>query len=745
MVNWELAETPPYFPHDRIINDSVSEGFKCPVCLQVLEDPVALMCGHIFDLRCLHRGQDMLPCCPLDRKETFGTYSHLTQFRQTIREVVMTRCTACEETMPVDRLHHHITDECRNARMSCGDCGDEGPALHTPSHTIRHRCIEASTPDPQAVMEACHELARRQVRLDCADEAIGALLAAGGDGADVAAALGQLLSLGGTGSKGDVVGFLERADAALEAVKALAMANAPLVLSSDKLLRRLIRAADTSPALLHLIASGGATRLMEMGVYSNTLPPPLVAALAATKGEALGRRGACENMVGLLLAGDDEPLKAIIGLATDNRDRLVEAGLPRLLVERMHAKDPRTFVLLCMATVAMGPGPMGSAGMCEAVLGYGSMAHGGFSVPLCTDALWLCRAVRALVTGSNANQRRCSKAGVIVAMLWLLREHWAHREVVLECWEACLALDAGLATHSLRLQRSDFHSSVSEAMRYYDDDPIVQGRACGVIATLASKNARYRIRFRIELVVAAMRRFGCRHAVRAARALLNPDNAGLFGRCGGCEAVVGAVRADRALLPDALVLMARSPGVGWPAEACGVVIGAFQDPALQVRCCQAISAMEGDARQFGEAGACSAVVHCLASISAVHDSFLVRAGCSAVAVLAKDPENCRELAAMGACDAIMALVRENQMPFLRAVEALESLSREGANAPRLQAAGAYSAIVMDLSCFTESALTMMMVATNKAHLVRSGICSRITDLLKKHGIDIDGFIAVLFK
>lgn len=118
---WVLANQLPAFPHEYIDSDAVKDGLKCCICLQTMEDPVVLPCGHTLDLKCLqpknHEGI-VLTTCPLDR-ETVTHFTKATQLRQTIREIVQCQCPGCAAEMSVDELNHHMADECQHTPMKC--------------------------------------------------------------------------------------------------------------------------------------------------------------------------------------------------------------------------------------------------------------------------------------------------------------------------------------------------------------------------------------------------------------------------------------------------------------------------------------------------------------------------------------------------------------------------------------------------------------------------------------------------
>jgi len=117
---------------------------------------------------------------------------------------------------------------------------------------------------------------------------------------------------------------------------------------------------------------------------------------------------------------------------------------------------------------------------------------------------------------------------------------------------------------------------------------------------------------------------------------------------------------------------------------------------------------------------------------------LARAACIAISTLACHPQSCVELASLGACDTIMALIRDTESPFEDAMVALRSLSREVVNHDRLCASGAFKVIARDLLYPSENILGMIIMNdANKTQLVHAGICKRIVELLKESSEDGD--------
>jgi hypothetical protein len=95
---WELQEAADPIPDDMLVKDTVSDAFRCAVCLELMLEPVSLVpCGHAFCRGCSDKLMEGAKetggvRCPKDR--VVGVRSKCNPIHDTCT------CTECCTTSP---------------------------------------------------------------------------------------------------------------------------------------------------------------------------------------------------------------------------------------------------------------------------------------------------------------------------------------------------------------------------------------------------------------------------------------------------------------------------------------------------------------------------------------------------------------------------------------------------------------------------------------------------------------------
>ncbi|XP_063076111.1 uncharacterized protein LOC134466147 [Engraulis encrasicolus] len=167
-----------------VANGALSaEQFQCPICLDVLNEPVSTPCGHNFCAACIKRNWDgSVTCqCPLC-KETFfrrpalkvnTTLRDVAQMVKSQRDSGVDLVPARDGDVPCDVCSGEGCSTKLRALKSCLDCGTSFCALHLEIHQRAPNLQKHTLTEPQTNLEerVCQKH-RRPLELFCREDRV---------------------------------------------------------------------------------------------------------------------------------------------------------------------------------------------------------------------------------------------------------------------------------------------------------------------------------------------------------------------------------------------------------------------------------------------------------------------------------------------------------------------------------------------------------------------------------------------
>ena len=115
---------------DRATN--VLEELKCPICLELVSDPVQTSCGHLFCGKCINGA----PTCPVDRKRFTKTTDHFNKRRLgNFRVLCPNSEKGCEWEGELRASEEHTATTCEYQAVKCvKGCAGEVERRHLALH-----------------------------------------------------------------------------------------------------------------------------------------------------------------------------------------------------------------------------------------------------------------------------------------------------------------------------------------------------------------------------------------------------------------------------------------------------------------------------------------------------------------------------------------------------------------------------------------------------------------------------------
>lgn len=166
---------------DRFEGD-VEEGCFCPLCSKVLEDPVAVRCGHAFCASCAKTAQRRGIDCPkcsaeINKDEVKEASSELVEKLGKLSIHCEHHPSGCETVVPFEKLPEHLTKDCAFRPVQCEykGCKVECPLKDLESHMEKcdYRLVECKVckmclprkdmPAHQAIKRCFEQLNKRRM------------------------------------------------------------------------------------------------------------------------------------------------------------------------------------------------------------------------------------------------------------------------------------------------------------------------------------------------------------------------------------------------------------------------------------------------------------------------------------------------------------------------------------------------------------------------------------------------------
>ena len=152
--------------------NTLLEELKCPVCLELVFEPVQTSCGHLFCGRCITRTET----CPVDRANFTATPDHFNNRRLGNFKV---KCPnfekGCDWVGELREAEDHISEICpHQTTVKCRNgCGTEIEREHRKTHEATE-CIHRIIKCPRcpyrgtcSTVTTVHPMVCESVRLDC--------------------------------------------------------------------------------------------------------------------------------------------------------------------------------------------------------------------------------------------------------------------------------------------------------------------------------------------------------------------------------------------------------------------------------------------------------------------------------------------------------------------------------------------------------------------------------------------------
>ena len=114
-------------PEDLCVSDSsIFKEFICPICTDILEDPVTTSrCDHLFCRQCLtsalEASDGLCPCCKVDARGPFKPINRTAKtFWLKLQFSCRFKSQGCEDIIDLENFLRHIS-ECKFQK--CAECG----------------------------------------------------------------------------------------------------------------------------------------------------------------------------------------------------------------------------------------------------------------------------------------------------------------------------------------------------------------------------------------------------------------------------------------------------------------------------------------------------------------------------------------------------------------------------------------------------------------------------------------------
>lgn len=124
----------------------VDEDFRCPICQDIIEDPIASQCEHVFCKSCINQWLQSESSCPVDRKPlNVSLLCEPSRFFRNFYSKLVLKCDfeskGCEVIIKIEDLKTHH-NKCQFNPIVKHECEKGCEALLTRNEKIIHNCVE---------------------------------------------------------------------------------------------------------------------------------------------------------------------------------------------------------------------------------------------------------------------------------------------------------------------------------------------------------------------------------------------------------------------------------------------------------------------------------------------------------------------------------------------------------------------------------------------------------------------------
>ena len=125
---------------------TVDEEFRCPICRDIVDEPITCQCEHVFCKECIEEWIAREPSCPVDRSAL--KVHHLvgvSRIYKTFYSKLSLKCefesSGCETVCGVNAVKEH-QNKCEFNPNVKSECNNGCKAMITKAESLTHNCVQ---------------------------------------------------------------------------------------------------------------------------------------------------------------------------------------------------------------------------------------------------------------------------------------------------------------------------------------------------------------------------------------------------------------------------------------------------------------------------------------------------------------------------------------------------------------------------------------------------------------------------
>lgn len=131
---------------EQRFSQTVDEEFRCPICRDIVDDPITTQCEHVFCRTCIHEWLSRESSCPVGRQPLKAHHlSDVSRFYRTFYSRLEIRCEfesiGCQFVCSVDKIKEH-QNICEYNPEIKGECSHGCKAMISKIDILSHNCVE---------------------------------------------------------------------------------------------------------------------------------------------------------------------------------------------------------------------------------------------------------------------------------------------------------------------------------------------------------------------------------------------------------------------------------------------------------------------------------------------------------------------------------------------------------------------------------------------------------------------------